>query len=160
VTAAKLGGRAFFEHQQQRRRAAQALLSGKPPPRGLPPTLVVSPAATTRAVPLVPERPELRILVTNGANAGRAVDLHPGELSIGREEGSEIHLEESTVSHTHAMLRVSSEEVTIEDLRSTNGTAVNGVAIKRQTRLHPGDEIDVGSVQLVIEQQPTGPGLP
>ena len=32
------------------------------------------------------------------------------------------------VSHNHAVLRVRGDHVTIEDLRSTNGTRVNGVA--------------------------------
>ena len=97
--------------------------------------------------------------MTSGADAGRAFDLHPGELSIGREEGSEILLQDPVVSHNHAVLRVHGERVTIEDLHSTNGTKVNGMAIGRQTPLAPGDQLDLGGVILVIEQSRTaGPG--
>ena len=93
--------------------------------------------------------------MTNSADAGRAFDLHPGELTIGREEGSAIQLQDSTVSNNHALLRVSGEDATIEDLRSTNGTKVNGVVIDRQTPLAPGDQINVGDVQLAVEQHQT-----
>ena len=116
---------------------------------------IVSPAAATQPVPSIPIRPPLRVSVTNSADAGRSFDLHPGELTIGREEGSAIQLQDSTISHNHALLRVSGENATIEDLRSTNGTKVNGVAIDRQTPLAPGDQIDVGDVHLAVEQHQT-----
>ena len=96
--------------------------------------------------------------MTNSVDEGRSFALDPGELTIGREEGSAIQLQDGSVSHNHALLRVHGEDVTIEDLRSTNGTKVNGVAIDRQTDLAPGDLIDVGGVQLVVEHnQVTSP---
>ena len=147
VADAGLDGQPSIEHQQQRplprdpgppgRQAAASAdrhRAAAPPP--------VSPAATTLSFPSVPKAPTLRILVISGADAGRAFDLHPGELIIGREEGSEILLDDPTVSHNHAVLRVHGEQVTIEDLRSTNGTKVNGVAIERQTSIAPGDQLE------------------
>ena len=151
MAAARLEGRAFFEHQQQRRREAQARLTGKPLQRRPPPLPVVSPSAAAPTNPFVRAAPLPRILVTSGSPAGRAFNLHPGELIIGREAGSEIRLDDPAVSHNHAVLRVDGDHVTIEDLRSTNGTRVNGVIIERQTPLAPGDQIDVGGVQLLLE---------
>ena len=117
-----------------------------------------SQSAPTEIVPTVPTTPPLRVRVTNGVDEGRSYALEPGELTIGREEGSAIQLQDGSVSHNHALLRVHGEDVTIEDLRSTNGTRVNGVATDRQTDLAPGDLIDVGGVQLVIEHyQVTSP---
>ena len=112
-------------------------------------------AATTLIRPAVPAKPVLRLRVTNSADEGRSFDLQPGELTIGREEGSAIQLQGGGVSHNHALLRVRGDNATIEDLRSTNGTKVNGAVIDRQTPLAPGDQIDVGGVQLVVEQHPT-----
>ncbi|MGD0376630.1 MAG: FHA domain-containing protein [Streptosporangiaceae bacterium] len=117
-----------------------------------------SPTALTEIVPGVPTTPPLRVRVTNSVDEGRSFALDPGELTIGREVGSAILLQGSGVSHNHALLRVHGDDVTIEDLRSTNGTNVNGVAIDRQTDLAPGDLIDVGGVQLVVEHnQVTSP---
>jgi hypothetical protein len=110
-----------------------------------------SPTAATQAMPATAVSSPLRLRVTDGADAGRTFYLHPGEQTIGREAGSAIRIEDSTVSHNHALLRVSSEDATVEDLRSTNGTKVNGVAIDRQTPIAAGDRIDVGDVQLALE---------
>jgi pSer/pThr/pTyr-binding forkhead associated (FHA) protein len=55
-------------------------------------------------------------------------------------------------------VRVQGENATIEDLRSTNGTRVNGTVIERQTSLQPGDRIDLGGAELTIEHsQPARP---
>lgn len=135
-----------------------------PPPEQTaapPPAEAAAPAAVTQIIPPAPGSPPLRVRVTSGADAGRAFDLHPGELIIGREEGSEIRLQDNSVSHNHAVLRVRGEDATIEDLRSTNGTRVNSVVIDRQTPLAPGDRIDVGGVELTVEQNPAAtPGEP
>jgi pSer/pThr/pTyr-binding forkhead associated (FHA) protein len=157
-----LSGRAFFEYQQERRREAQARLTGQSLPiRPTPPPTVspaVSPTSVTQvisSVPAEPAAPAVQLLVTNGANEGQVFALHPGELIIGRENGSAILLDDLRISHNHALLRVSGDTVTIEDLRSTNGTRVNGESIKSQTPISPRDQIDLGGVHLVIEPCPT-----
>src|SRR5262249_34406888 len=91
------------------------------------------------------------IVLTNTADAGEWFDLHPGEMVIGREEGSEIQLEDQRVSHRHAILRVRDGDVTIEDMSSTNGTRVNGADIGHETPVGPGDQIDVRGVEVLVE---------
>jgi hypothetical protein len=113
----------------------------------------------TNAMASVPARSHLRLRVTQGAEAGRAFDLHQGDLTIGRRWTSKIRLEDPAVSHRHAILRVRDQNVTIEDLHSTNGTRVNDVAIEQETPLAPGDQIDVGGVLLLVERaEPPGLG--
>ena len=107
--------------------------------------------AATLQSPSVPETLPLRILVTSGRSTGQTFTLHQGDQIIGREEGSEIRLDDPVVSHTHALLRIDGDQVTVEDLRSTNGTKVNGTTIDRQTLLAPGDELELGGVQLLLE---------
>ena len=109
-----------------------------------------SPTVPTEVMPVV-QMAALRVRVTSSVDEGRSFALDPGELIIGREEGSAIRLRGRGVSKNHALLRVRGEDVTIEDLRSTNGTKVNGVAIDHPTALVPGDVINVGGVQLVVE---------
>jgi pSer/pThr/pTyr-binding forkhead associated (FHA) protein len=147
VAGAGLEGRAFFEHQQHRRREAQARLTGRP----LRPPPVSGPPAATQIIRSIPARPLPLLLATRGAPAGRTFGLHPGELIIGRGKGSEILIEDPSVSNHHAVLRVAGDQLTIEDLGSTNGTRVNGVVLERETPLAPGDQIDLGGVQLLLE---------
>jgi len=135
---------------EQQRAAAEEQAPAAPEEQA-PAAEDASPTAPIEIAPAVPVRPPLRVRVTNSVDEGRSFALESGELIIGREEGSAIQLQDSGVSHNHALLRVHGENVTIEDLRSTNGTKVNGAAIDGQTDLGPGDQIDVGGVQLVVE---------
>jgi pSer/pThr/pTyr-binding forkhead associated (FHA) protein len=114
--------------------------------------------SATATIPVAtpsPTGPALRIRVLNSVDEGQTFDLQAGDQIVGREEGSEIRLQDGRVSNSHALLRVGDSDLTIEDLHSTNGTKVNGMAIDRQTPLEPGDEIDAGGVQLVVERRPT-----
>jgi len=106
-----------------------------------------------------PERPALRVVVTGGADAGRAFDLGPGEIVIGRGEDSGIRLEDERISHHHAIVRVRGEHVTIEDLHPIDGIRVNDEAIQHETPIVPGDRIELGGVRLEIAQRErTDPG--
>lgn len=148
-------GRAFFERQQRRRREAQRRLSGRgvalpsPGPRETvgagPPTSPESTASES------PEQTVLRVVVTDEAGARRVFDLHEGDMVIGREEPSEIRIADFSVSRHHARIQVSGARVTIEDLGSTNGTWHNGVRIEAPVPLVPGDEVEIGAVQLTLE---------
>jgi hypothetical protein len=149
VTASHPQGRAFFDEQQRRRREAQARLTGKAPERTQSQRKGAGGATTPHSAPRA--APGLLIVVASGAATGREFRLAPGELIIGREPGSAVHVPDLDVSHNHALLRVRGQRVTIEDLKSTNGTKVNGVAIERQTPLAAGDQIEVASVRLLLE---------
>lgn len=154
VTVCTREGRAFFECQQRRRREAQARLTGKPLEHRIPQPGGPAPAAATQRITPVVTPPLLpQLLVISGPDAGQEYDLSPGELIIGREDGSAIQLTDRKVSHNHALLRVRGSQVTIEDLRSTNGTRVNGTLIERQTPLAPGDRIGIGGEQLLFAQE-------
>ncbi len=148
---ADLEGRAFFEHQQRKRRAAQIRLTGRPQRR--PPSAASTAGSADPAVtqPLAVLRAASRLVVISGPQAGESFDLGPGELIIGRAEGSEILLADPRVSHRHALVRRRGDQVIIEDLRSTNGTMVNGTGISFPTALAPGDVVTVGDAQLRLE---------
>jgi pSer/pThr/pTyr-binding forkhead associated (FHA) protein len=158
VAPADPEGRAFFEHQQRKRRAAQARLTGRPQPRPPFAASVVSPAGSTMTQPLAVVRVTPQLVVVGGPRAGEAFDLPEGELILGREEGSAIWLRDPMVSHHHALLIRRGNQVAIEDLRSTNGTLVNGTGISSPTSLTPGDVITVGDIQLRLESGPSSAG--
>ena len=130
-----------------------------PEPADEPTSDTVDDAAekVTQVVPTAPASPLLRLQAISGADAGRSFDLNRGEQIIGREEDSDIQLQDGSVSHTHAVVRVRGARTTIEDLHSTNGTRVNDVPTQGRVSLAPGDHIDLGGVRLAVEQQPPAP---
>ena len=65
--------------------------------------------------------------------------------TIGRE-GCDITLGDPDVSRRHAEIQVSSGEIPISDLGSTNGTFVNGERIDQPRALRDGDEVRIGAV--------------
>lgn len=79
--------------------------------------------------------------------AGDAIPLHQA-LSIGRERGNDLIVDEDTVSGQHARLVQRDGRWWIEDLNSTNGTLVNAHSIAGSRQLKPGDIIQIGRVSL------------
>ena len=108
-----------------------------PPRRPAPATQVVS-----------GPKPMLIMLVPSGDP--KKYEL-AGEMTIGREGVDILLPEDDEVSRKHATLRVVDGRVEIEDLKSSNGTEVNGKKIDSATVLHHGDTITVGGTELKVE---------
>lgn len=74
-------------------------------------------------------------------------------LVVGRDErAAGVVLSDVTVSKRHAALYTDDTgSVVVDDLDSTNGTAVNGLRVTHPTPLHPGDNLEVGGVLLRLE---------
>ena len=83
----------------------------------------------------------------DGPLAGQTINLPHGEIVIGRAETCGLVVDSDAVSRMHARLTVSDEGVTIEDLGTVNGTAVNGEALAAATPLESGAEVDIGQVR-------------
>jgi hypothetical protein len=72
------------------------------------------------------------------------------ELLIGRHPACDVVLCEDTVSRRHARLVFRDGKWIIRDLRSTNGTAVNGTYVGR-CELRPGDRLVLGDQCLAVD---------
>jgi ABC-type multidrug transport system ATPase subunit len=71
---------------------------------------------------------------------------------IGRDEGRvQIHLPHPNVSRVHAQVSIQGSRASVVDLKSANGTFVNGRRIVASTALRPGDRIDVGPFALAFD---------
>jgi hypothetical protein len=92
--------------------------------------------------------PKLHIL--SGVLEGKVIDLNEDRITVGRALDNMIRLEDGTVSHHHSMLLIESGEIKLRDLNSTNGTRVNGMRIV-ETKLHHGDQVRMGSVEMRFE---------
>jgi hypothetical protein len=82
--------------------------------------------------------------------SGERMALGNHTLSIGRLPECDVTFADSNVSRRHAELRAVGGGYVIVDLGSTNGTRVNGVAVREQL-LRNGDEVSVGSSRFRYE---------
>jgi pSer/pThr/pTyr-binding forkhead associated (FHA) protein len=92
-------------------------------------------------------RVTLRVL--DGADRGRSFANIDPPITIGREEGNIIQLNDERVSRFHAKIQLDHEQLVMTDLDSTNGTRVNGEDIQLRN-LRFGDVIQIGRTVMVF----------
>lgn len=80
----------------------------------------------------------------------RMVPLSAALLTIGRAPTNELAINSKRVSRLHAVIEKFASGWSIRDLGSTNGTVVNGSALRQAQILHDGDRIEIGPVRLVF----------
>jgi pSer/pThr/pTyr-binding forkhead associated (FHA) protein len=84
----------------------------------------------------------------------RLVALEEGSITIGRSPDCDLHLtDDAKASWLHAKLEVLGEGWCVTDLSSTNGTYVNGQRVSASQPLYDGDELLVGSTDLVVRSE-------
>ncbi|MDO9404063.1 MAG: FHA domain-containing protein [Polaromonas sp.] len=77
----------------------------------------------------------------------KEVQLTKDRTSLGRRPYNDIVIDNLAVSGEHAVLQMSGNEVYLEDLNSTNGTYVNGKAVKKQL-LQNNDTVEIGKYKI------------
>lgn len=85
--------------------------------------------------------------------AGERFPLHD-PLVIGRSAANDITLDDDWVSAQHVRLRRYNGSWLAEDLGSTNGTRLNGQALKGAAPVHAGDVLDLGRVKFRVIERP------
>lgn len=78
--------------------------------------------------------------------------ISEGAQSVGRESADLTLAGESSVSRSHAQITRNSNQITISDSGSTNGTYINGTKITAPTVLIPGDTVQFGTVSFRYEE--------
>jgi hypothetical protein len=91
----------------------------------------------------------LTFQVLDGIDKGRVFRNLPVPLTIGREEGNLLRLNDERVSRFHAKVQQDGGDLILTDLESTNGTRVNGHSVQIR-RLRVGDRITVGRTMLLF----------
>jgi hypothetical protein len=87
--------------------------------------------------------------VLDGVDKGRIFRDLPLPLTVGREEGNQLRLNDERVSRFHAKVQQDGDDLILTDLESTNGTKVNGHVVQIR-RLRFGDRITVGRSLLLF----------
>ncbi len=95
------------------------------------------------------------ITVVSGPAEGDYYPLGQRTLVIGRDEAVPIQVPDELVSRKHAQLRweSSSDSYIVLDMKSANGTFINGRQITTDLTLADGDVIGVGNSRLVFSER-------
>lgn len=80
---------------------------------------------------------------------GVSIVVH-GPVIVGRNPGADIVIGAAYVSGRHARFTLMGQNLFVEDLGSTNGTAVNGQLITAPTALKSNDVVNVGDVAIRV----------
>lgn len=97
-----------------------------------------------------------RLIIIRGLDAA-SFPLQVGQGIIGRAPGSAIELRHPEISRQHCRIAWDGTTCTVENLSSTRGTTINGLAIATPVVLKPGEELGVGPVYLRLELE--GPSI-
>lgn len=91
---------------------------------------------------------DVTLRVLDGADRGRVFDNLPTPVTIGREEGNTVQLNDERISRFHIKIQEDQGKLVLTDLESTNGTRVNGEDVQLRI-LRFGDVISVGRSVLL-----------
>jgi len=103
------------------------------------------------------------LMATEGERKDQPLDFAGlAQVLIGRSRDCSLRLGDPTVSRRHCLIEVGDEAAFVWDLRSLNGTIVNGHLLGgrgAQCRLHDGDELRLGDSTFRVHLTPA-PGEP
>src|SRR5580692_9385088 len=91
------------------------------------------------------------IVISEKGCAERRETFEKSEISVGRVQGNDLMLPKGNVSKHHARILSRDARFIVTDLKSTNGTYVNGRKTSQATIVREGDKIYIGDFVLRVE---------
>lgn len=91
----------------------------------------------------------ITLRVLDGADRGTIYENLSTPVTIGREEGNTVQLNDERISRFHLKIQEDQDKLVLTDLESTNGTKVNGEDIQLRI-LRVGDMVSVGRSVLLF----------
>ncbi len=97
---------------------------------------------------------EVFLTVIEGPDKGLSIKLEVREILIGRGKECDLFLTDTLVSRKHARIYREGDGYYLQDLKSTNGTYLNGIKLGLAEKpLLSGDKIKIGSNTLIFEEK-------
>lgn len=84
----------------------------------------------------------------------RVWPIERSTIRIGRARSNTIQIPYGSVSREHAELLLKGDRLFLRDLRSRNGTLLNGARVRRPVEVRIGDSIRLGSITLRVSERP------
>jgi len=85
-----------------------------------------------------------RLVMSQGPQPGQTFLLDRDVLTIGRDPGNDITIDDGQISRQHARITRQGGFLILEDIGSTNGTFVNGMRLVASHTLANGDVVGMG----------------
>jgi pilus assembly protein CpaF len=95
----------------------------------------------------------IKLTITEKGGEPRVLSFDKDEISIGRVTGNDIVLPKGNVSKRHSKISSRDGLLEVVDLKSTNGTYVNGRKIADPVPVTPSDKIYVGDFMIVLDSE-------
>ena len=92
------------------------------------------------------------VVITEKGGAQRRTEFDKTEVTIGRVQGNDIILPKGNVSKRHSRIVLKDNRFIVVDLKSTNGTYVNGRKITSPLVVKSGDKIYIGDFIITLEE--------
>jgi pSer/pThr/pTyr-binding forkhead associated (FHA) protein len=105
--------------------------------------------------PQLPRGRRLSLAIIAGADAGMVYRVEKPRITIGRS-GADLIINDGEASRQHAAIEVRDQLVLLEDLKSTNGTIVDGVKLTDPAELQDKSEFQIGgtTLMLIVTEEP------
>jgi pilus assembly protein CpaF len=94
------------------------------------------------------------VLITEKGGTQKRLSFEEPEVTIGRVPGNDVVLPKGNVSKRHSRIVLKDSRFIVVDLKSTNGTYVNGRKITSPLVVKEGDKIYIGDFILTLEGDP------
>lgn len=139
---ASIGDTTFTRREETRTRASE-----------MPDTTAQSPLPDKDTGPLqtpqLPRGRRLSLAIIAGPDAGTVYRVEKPRITIGRS-GADLTINDSEASRQHAAVEVRDQIVLLEDLKSTNGTLVDGSRLTAPAELQDKSEFQIGGTTLML----------
>jgi FHA domain len=96
---------------------------------------------------------EVRLVLDKGSVQRKVWHLHHKDTIVGRRRDCHLRIRSAEVSRRHCLLSIQEDHVDVEDLDSINGTFVNGERVVGKQTLRPGDHLEIGPLEFIVEYE-------
>ncbi len=116
------------------------------------PTIAVGPERRAQMAPVPAVLAHYLVAITGG-EAGKRVEIGSVPVTIGRDARQTLVFDDTELSRVHARVSLVNGEVVAEDLKSTNGTFVDGTRITEPVTLREGQVVRMGGQLITYERR-------
>lgn len=122
--------------------------------RDAAPTMLIDDA---QLAALLQTPPRFMLEFKNVRGEKYTIDLKEGENSVGRISGSDVSVDDASISRNHALITVRAGKVSLRDLGSKNGTFIGDKKLAAETEVKPDSPIRFGLVKATVVRKPEKP---